>query len=336
MKNFIRIFKGSSIVFVVVLVIVLFSPPINSFAQQPNNTSTFSGALNSSTKSHEGATTKGITVSPLLTTIFLNKTQSSVQYITLFNDNSSSVTVSLAFSNFISRNQFGAPQFLGFSKGRILDPNLLIHSPTYITLPPLKTTKVPLVISTNNNTQPGEYFIGAFAVLRGKVAQSAPTSIATSSAIGSLFLIRINGAVKETGYIQSFSATKSIFNGSTINFQTIFKDTGNVSLIPQGVIDIYNMFGKHVASITFNEHRSIVLPVGVNSRIYTSSFKPGSLAFGEFTAKLFLTYGTTTVTTVYQSTNFWIIPLWLEILGIIIIILIVIWIIRMRLKLKRI
>ncbi|MHB8443574.1 MAG: hypothetical protein ACYDAS_04400 [Patescibacteria group bacterium] len=348
MKNFVKVSKKTYVVFVVVLIIFLISP-INSFAQQlatqqpvaqqlaiqtPNNTSTFSGALNSTTKSHEGATTSGITVSPLLTTIFLNKTESSTQYITLFNNNSTPITVGLAFSNFISKNQFGAPQFLGFSKGQIQDPNLLIQSPKSITLPPLKTIKVPLTILTNNNTSPGEYFIGAFAVIKGKTLKSAPVSIATSSAIGSLFLIRINGKVNETGFIQSFSATRSLFTGGPVNFQTIFKDTGNVDLIPQGVIDIYNMFGKHVASVTFNKQRSIVLPVGVNSRIYSSSWKPGSLLFGEFTAKLFLTYGTTTVTTIYKSTNFWIIPLWLEILAIIIVILIVTWIVRLRLKLR--
>ncbi len=338
MKNFIEISKKAYVVFVTVLVVLLFSP-INSFAQQlaiqgSNNTSTFSGALNSSTKSHEGATTSGITVSPLLTTIFLNKTQSSTQYITLFNNNPTPLTVSLEFSNFISKNQFGAPEFLGFSKGRIQDPNLLIQSPTYITLPSLKTIKVPLTIITSNNTSPGEYFIGAFAVLKGKTIQSAPASIATNSAIGSLFLIRINGKVSETGYIQSFSATKDLFTGGPINFQTVFKDTGNVDLIPQGVIDIYNMFGKRVASVTFNKNRAIVLPVGVNSRIYGSTWNPGSLDFGNFTAKLFLTYGTTTVTTIYESSSFWVIPLWLEILTIIIVILIITWLVRLRLKSK--
>lgn len=67
--------------------------------------------------------------------------------------------------------------------------------------------------------------------------------------LGSLFLVRVLGEVKEEGNLKSFSAfnEQKIFLNNTINFQVLFENRGNVHLNPYGVIEIKNNGGEKIA-----------------------------------------------------------------------------------------
>ncbi len=293
------------------------------------NTINFTENPNSSNSAYEAVGIGGITISPLVSTLVISKGQTIYQNITVYNNNKRTTTLSLRFSNFTSRNPFGDPQFQGLTdKATISDQSLNINTVNSITVQPGQSKNISIEITAKQNAEPGEDFIAAFVLSQGE----STSNININSAVGSLFLIRINGAVKESGFIKSFTETKNIYLSTPIIFNENFENTGNVHLIPQGEIQIYNIFGNEVATIPVNVNRGIVLPIGVNERIFTQNWNPSNFLLGKYTAKLYLTYGTNSVTTVEATSSFWIIPLWFIIIIIVIITVIIIWQILSRIQ----
>lgn len=293
------------------------------------NTINFTENPNSSNSAYEAVGIGGITISPLVNTLVISKGQTIYQNITVYNDNKTPTTLSVKFANFISRDPFGDPQFNGLTnKATISDQNLNINTVNSITVQPGKSRNISIEIKAKQNAEPGEDFIAAFVLSKGETS----SNININSAVGSLFLIRINGIVKESGFIKSFTETKNVYVSNPINFDENFENTGNVHLIPQGEIQIYNIFGDEVETIPVNVNRGIVLPIGVKNRIFTQSWNPTKFLLGKYTAKLYLTYGTNSVTTIEATSSFWIIPLWSIIIVIVIITVIVIWQILSRVQ----
>ncbi len=287
---------------ILLILLLLFILPSPLYAQ-----SSFVGNINNSNSSKEGASVGGITVSPILTDVNINKGQSLVQDITVYNNSNSAVNVSAIFANFVSANEFGQPKFEKVFVGNINDPDLSLSTNGNTLIPPHVPTDLSINISASSNALPGEYFIGVFAKINNGVSQG---NVLLNTAVGSLFLVRINGLAKETGYIKSFSANNFFYLSTPVKFQTQFVDTGNVHLLPQGIIEIYNMFGDKIQTIAFNPQKNIVLPVGVNSRIYNTTWNSSNLLLGQYTAKLILTYGYNTITTTQSTSTFWVLPLW--------------------------
>ena len=302
---------------VILFCLVIF--PIRIFAAG----SSFVGSLNNSNKSNEGATLSGITVSPVLSTIAINKGQSLVHNITVYDNNPYPVTISMIYSNFISANQYGQPSFESITNSGINDNNIKVSSPYNINIPSHKIISIPITITALSDALPREYFVSAFAKITKNV-QSNSSTVQLSGAVGSLMLIRINGNSRQSGFIKTFSADNAFYTQAPINFTTNFVDTGNVHLDPQGVIDIYNMFGSKVATIPFNASRNIVLPVGVNSRIFKSTWNSNNLLIGQYTAKLIVSFGYNSITTTESDSSFWIIPYWFVII-VILLILFILW-----------
>ena len=308
--------------FVFVSLIIVFCLtilPIKTFAAG----SSFVGSLNNTNKSNEGATLSGITVSPVLSTISINKGQSITHNITVFDNNSSPVNIKIIYANFISANQYGQPSFEKIFKAGINDTDLTIHSQYNISVPSHKLTDIPLTITALPYALPKEYFISVFAKITNGSSNSS-TKVQLSGAVGSLLLVRVNGNSNQSGFIKKFSANSPFYSQSPVNFTTNFVDTGNVHLVPQGVIDIYDMFGNKVATIPFNSSRNIVLPVGVNSRIFNAQWNSKRLLLGQYTAKLVVSFGYNSITTTESNSSFWIIPYWFVAI-IVLFILFILW-----------
>ena len=289
--------------------------------------SRFVGNLNSSNSSKEGVTLSGVTVSPILSTVSINKGQTLTENVSAFDNNLTPINVSIVFANFVSANEYGQPKFEKIFKSNINDGDLTVSSqPSYL-LKSRTPTSIPITISAKSYALPGEYFVGVFA----DISKFVPgKQVQVSGAVGSLFLIRIAGNAKETGFIKSFSANSPFFTSLPVNFTTDFVDTGNVHLIPEREIDIYNMFGQKVKTIIFNPNNNIVLPVGVNQRIFSNTWNSNSLLFGQYTARLFLTYGYNKVTTVESDSTFWVVPYWIIII-IVLVFIFILWQIIARL-----
>lgn len=111
-----------------------------------------------------------------------------------------------------------------------------------------------------------------------------------TSRIGSLVLMRVNGEVEESGYLNQFkvSGPKKIFyQEMPQSFEISYQNDGSVHLVPYGEIIVKNIFGASIAQVPVDAY--FVLPDSMRYQPIVWSGK--KFAFGYYTAELNLYKG---------------------------------------------
>jgi hypothetical protein len=171
-------------------------------------------------------------------------------------------------------------------------------------------------INVPSNAGPGGYY-GAVVfgteppkLNVGSEERGAAMSISQQTA--SLILIQVRGDVNESASIREFSTKKQFYSlPFNVEFLTRIEDTGNVHIKPRGQIKIINMFGKDVATISFNDKGSNILPKSIRR---FEDVWAGKRGFGKYNASVILSFGTSAdeggqgKQTLYQEISFWILP----------------------------
>ena len=227
---------------------------------------------------------KGITLSPVISNVTLNKgeTYNGKLYITY--NNNSKVNANVLVYAF---RQSGDTQHPKFSD-KINKLSQAIHwidIQKNVELYPHKSIVIPYTLHVAQNASPGGHFLSIII----SITKSGNEKIVES--VGSLLIITINGKIISSGYIQSFSETHKIFFQNPINLYLKFVNTGNIQLAPFGYITISNIFGNKIKVIEINKKQSLDLPK--STRLYQTNFDLKNFInqFGIYTATLNLTYG---------------------------------------------
>jgi hypothetical protein len=186
-----------------------------------------------------------------------------------------------------------------------------------ITLAPNKSQEVPFTINVPSNVGPGGYY-GA-VVFGTEAPQSKPGDADKGAAIGiaeqaaSLVLLQIAGQADERADVREFKTDKTVYSTPfNINFSTKIQNLGNVHVKPMGVIEITNMMGKKVATLTVNDKGGNILPKSY--RLFSNNWSD-SFGFGRYEASLALSYGTPAdqggegKKTLTMFWSFWILPM---------------------------
>lgn len=163
-------------------------------------------------------------------------------------------------------------------------------------------------ITIPNNAEAG----GHYGVLRfsGSEPNVEGTGVGLSASAGALLLIRVDGAITEKASLASFFTAgndknqSSFFENSPITFVTRIKNDGNVHIKPAGNIQVTDMFGGIVETISVNKDISNVLPNSI--RRFESNLDK-SWMFGLYTANLTMGYGMTGQA-ITNTITFWVIP----------------------------
>jgi hypothetical protein len=208
-----------------------------------------------------------------------------------------------------------------------------------INLEPGQGQEVPFTVSVPSNVGPGGYY-GAIVfgteaprVKPGEADKGASIGVAEQAA--SLVLLQIAGKADERADVREFKTDKIFYaTPFKVNFSTKIQNLGNVHVKPMGVIEISNMLGKKVATITVNDKGGNVLPK--SSRLYTNTWND-SFGFGRYQASLALSYGTPADSggegrkTLTMFWYFWIFPVKILVsAGVSLLVLIVLFIIFLR------
>lgn len=185
----------------------------------------------------------------------------------------------------------------------------------------IKTATIKIVVPAN--AEPG----GHFGVIRFTAVPQGPNGngVALSASIGSLILLKVNGAITEKmnlieQYVSHNNQKGSLFESGPIVLSQRIRNTGSVHLAPTGTIDITDTFGKNVASLKVNDPPRNVLPDSVRRFDETWGKK---WLFGHYTAHLKLKYGSTSQV-IAGTLGFWVIPYKLILITLLILIVVVI------------
>lgn len=176
-----------------------------------------------------------------------------------------------------------------------------------------ETVTFDVVVSAPAEAAPGGRY-GAIVItaLPDEAAIRRGAGVAFYTEVGSLLLVRIDGAVDEYGYVDQFTVNGEtdggVFFKKPLNFEVLFRNEGNVHLIPSGQITINNMFGNPVDAIGIDAY--FALPDSVR---YRSFLWPGKdqnfFLIGRYTAELEMYLESRDVPEVHTVT-FWYIPIW--------------------------
>ena len=178
-----------------------------------------------------------------------------------------------------------------------------------IIIPRGKTREVPFTIRVPADADPGGHY-AAILVATSPADQVTGTGTSVSSAITSLFFMRVPGEVIEEGIIRDFYATESFMQRASGSFVIRFENKGNVHLVPQGEIVITNMWGKERGKIVINEQNTFgnVLPRSTRKFAFDWSGESNIFEFGRYKALATLAYGEDGRKTAFRATYFWVIP----------------------------
>jgi len=155
--------------------------------------------------------------------------------------------------------------------------------------------------------------------------EGAQGQIKFISRVASLFFVRIKGSANEEGVLEKFSTINSqiFYSHASVPFAVLYRNTGSVHLVPYGMVEIKNMWGKKVEEIEIDPY--FVMPNSLRTREMNWQRSSG---LGRYTANIYLNRGYKDMVD-EASFSFWILPwkiITISTLILITLILAIIWI----------
>lgn len=279
-------------------------------------------------------------VEPGKTEIFINPGETTVKNIVITNRIGKTFKFRLSTEDMTGTSDPLSPiKLLGDEKGPYSLKNYITPEITEFSLEQGEKISIPVTVSIPLDAEPRGFY-GALIVSNDPEVTESENLKDTEgktkivSRIGSLFLLRINGEGKESGRLEDFKIlgpSKTFYENRPSGFEILFKNDGNVHLVPHGIITIKNILGKNVGEIPVDAYFSLPDSIRYREVLWTE----GS-GLGRYTANLSLYkgYGNENVN---AAISFWIIPwkiLIVVFLGLIILISLVYYVLT-RFELKK-
>lgn len=256
--------------------------------------------------------TLAITLTPPLFQVTQSPGTDWKSLLRVVNSNPYDITVNVKIQDFHPDGETGNPQFEEIPKSAPGDPHRMsgwIDAPTgNITITHSTTAEIPFTVHVPEGADPGGHYA---AIIVGTVAaQTQGSGSGVSSAIGSLIFLRVPGEVVEKGVIRDFYALSEIAQNTDETFIMRFENQGNVHLIPQGNIEITNMWGKVRGKMEINQSNTFgnVLPSSTRKFEFRWQGESSPFEVGRYKAVAALVYGQDGRQTVYRTVYFWIVP----------------------------
>jgi hypothetical protein len=174
-----------------------------------------------------------------------------------------------------------------------------------IELEPGETETIPLTIRINPEAQSGEYhaFIGFVSTNKRHLAEE--TAMA-GDADGVIVKVAIEESTNELLRISSFLIDRFVFRKNQGEITIEVENSGESIAIPDGEIIFYNSRGEEVSSMPVNSE-DLVIEGGKKTTITT--MVPFHESLGRYKANLVLRYGKEQQAAVFDTTQFFMIPL---------------------------
>jgi hypothetical protein len=265
-----------------------------------------------------------LTVSPPLLELSSRPGEIISGEVKIFNESDSQATVNSSLVNFKSSGEDGVPSFTDSMDNQFGLVSWMKVNSNQITIQPSQWQSVPYSIEIPKNAEPGGHYATLFF---SNQLPDSKDSVGIEQKVGILFLLKIDGDIKESGKIKEFrigGGDRYFFEYTPLTFEVRFENLGNVHLKPQGTIDISNMRNRKVAELAVNKESigGNVLPQSVrkfesaweeNQSLPQTFFEKAkyewkNFRFGRYKADLKLVYGSHGEI-VDARLYFWMIPL---------------------------
>ncbi len=265
---------------------------------------------------------QGLSISPALVELNANYSTSYEVSLKVMNVTSSDLVYSYTVNDFGSSDETGTPHVVMDDKLPATASVITWVAPVpQFTLQAHQTKTITVKINVPSNAEPG----GHYAVLRfsGQAPDVVGSGVGLSVSAGVLLLVRVGNSndITEKASLASFYSEQNgkqswFFEDSPkdnpITFVTRIQNDGNVHIKPIGNVEIRDMFGNLVKTLSVGNDQSNVLPQSI--RRYDVTYD-NSWMIGKYTASLALGYGTKGQA-ITSTFDFWVIPYKLILAGI--------------------
>ncbi len=275
----------------------------------------------------------GLEISPALVEVSADKDNLYTIDIKVTNVTASNLFFEGFVDDFGAKDETGAPSILIEPTAEPLPTSIkswVSKIPSF-NLAPGQSRTVTASITVPANASPG----GHYGVIRfsGHEGSENSGNVAQIASAGTLVLIDVEGDVKESLELASFTPSKNnqvgfFFETGPIKFVSRFTNTGTVHVKPIGQIEVKDSFGNPIASLPVNKAGGNVLPG--STRRFDEATLDKTWMFGQYTADITIAYGTTGQAIV-KSISFWVIP-WKIVLTVLLVLVTLIYILRKLIK----
>ncbi len=238
--------------------------------------------------------TNGITVSPAIISVDLQKDQASSTFkVKLTNNTSKSISLTVSSLDFKTLNETGGLAFIGSnvaeSAKKYSLAAWLITPEEPVTIAAKQTLEVPIVIDNRSDLSPGGHYAAVLYNVNSDSSASGSVKVNVNQVASTLLFVRkIDGATFGVD-LNPFRVRFSWWQlPKTIDLS--FLNTGNSQTVPRGLVTVSTLSGKEVRRGQINTNSSILLPE--TSRSYSTPIMKTGSAFMPGLYKVHVTYRT--------------------------------------------
>lgn len=266
--------------------------------------------LSGSAKAQDALT---LSVSPTLFEMTANPGQDWKSTVRVVNANAYEIKVYVDVINFEAQGETGQVKFLPLLDKETEGQTLAewIHPEMKeVTIPAEQTMEIPFAISVPPNADPGGHFAALLIGTKSLDNGGKQTLVETSQVVTSLVFLRVTGDINEKGVIREFRSTQSVVEKPKMSFELRFENSGNVQVLPQGDIRIFNMWGQERGVIPVNRQTMFgnVLPKQIRKYSFNWEGEWSLADMGRYKAVATLAYGLESRQFANSETTFWVIP----------------------------
>jgi hypothetical protein len=277
--------------------------------------------------------TLSLSVTPPLINLTISKGDTWNSVLKVVNSNKYDLTIYASVVGFVAEGEKGQGRFLPLDKNAIARGERTTLSSwisvpeSGVTIPQEKSADIPITVSIPNDASPGGHYAAILiGTSPGMGSRSEGNESKVSSFVTTLLFVRIGGEVVESGDIREFTSGKTFYQKPEIPLSVLFENKGNVHVLPQGSVVIYNMWGKERGNISINQKTEFGSVLPGQSRRFDFTWKGEENLFeaGRYKAIVTLGYGQQGKKMVSSTTYFYIVPL-VPVLSMVTISLLFIW-----------
>jgi len=256
----------------------------------------------------------GLSISPAVIEATLDPGASNQYSITLKNLSNAEQVYFIFARNIASVGPGGVPIFASSDLEKTgFEISEWITLPTnQLTIGSQESAVLNFELNVPEDASPGSHAGGLFFSVDPPEMESSGAAVGYQ--VANIISIRVDGDVDESANIRQFSTSKFLYGSQNVDFIARIENTGNVSVRPTGPIEIFNMLGNKVGTVTFNEERAVVFRAsdqGPFERTFENiNWTGDSVGFGRYEAIVSLVYGEEgAIRTMSSTASFWILPM---------------------------
>jgi len=234
--------------------------------------------------------------------------------IKVVNGNNYPISVYAEVVNFQATGERGQGKFIPIISGEENQENTTLAEWIEINRGPFQilpeqAREIPFFVVLPDDAPPGGHY--AAVLITTQAPDGGSMAVVTSQSVTSLFFVRVEGDVQESGSIREFRTLKSFAEIPKAEFSLRFENKGNVHLQPRGNIVITNMWGteRGVIPVNYQTNFGNVLPKSIRDYRFSWESDFNISDIGRYKAEVTLVYGDREVRNEFAVAYFWVIPL---------------------------